>query len=602
MKNLNYLIFCISVVLLASCSLDEQPVTSLSKNAIFSSESGIKTYMYSLYDGLPTANDIQQSEAYLCDYFAGSSPNSFILKGAFNDANEQSWSWTTLRNINYFIVNCQSSSVAASIKNNYLGIARFFRAYFYFDKVKRYGDVPWINKPLEPEDDALYAARDSREVVMDSIYSDLQFAEQNITQAKETTCTYVTKWTAYALASRIALFEGTYRKYHNLSLATTAQTWLERAAESASYLMNNGGYSLYSNYRELFTSDLAKSAEMILGVASSASLSVMHMANWQWNVSTYGNCPNFIRPFINTFLMQDGTTFTSKSDYATEDFYQECLGRDTRLAAIMRTPGYKREGSLALPDFSGFARIGYHPIKFSVDSKAGDATTANTNFLPLFRYAEVLLNYAEAKAELGTLTDADWASTIGKLRARGGITAGLTTKPTTVDTYLQTTYFPKVTNASILEIRRERAVELCMEGFRFDDLRRWDCGKLLSMPWRGMYITGVNQPLDVDHNGTYDVIYYTDAAGLASAKAATTQTGYVTVPVTTDLTGSGVQIVPQGTGYYLAWDCKQEALRVFGKKQYLYPIPSLVIVKNKNLTQNPGWENDATNDGSDIEN
>lgn len=609
MKNIYYIIGA-SLLMLSSCSLNEDPVTSLGKESVFNSEDGLKAYSISLYDGLPTADEFQQSDVQLVDYFATNTIDNFIRKGAFNESNETSWDWTTLRNINYFIVNCGNSTVKDAVKNNYLGIGRLFRAYFYFNKVKKYGDVPWISEPLDVDDARLYAARDSRETVMENIYADLQFAEQNITQAKESTCTLITKWVAYALASRIALYEGTYRKYHNLNLTTSASTWLTRAAESAKYIMDNSGYSLYtadgtSSYRNLFTSDNPKTAEVLLAVCSSASLNVYHMANWQWNVSTYGGCPNFIRTFINTFLQLNGTPYTSKSGYETEDFYQECQNRDYRLSACIRTPGYIREGSLALPDFGGYARIGYHPMKLSVDSKAGDATVKNTNALPLFRYGEVLLNYAEAKAELGTLTDADWAATIGKLRARGGITSGLSTIPTTIDTYLQTNYFPKVTNPAILEIRRERGTELCFEGFRFDDLRRWDCGKLLLMPWKGMYISAVNTALDVDHNGTPDVIYYTDAAGLAAAEAAINWATYkstcATVKVTTDLTASGVQVIPQGTGYYLAWDSQENSVRVFGKKQYLYPIPSLVMVKNPNLTQNSGWENGATNDGTDAE-
>ena len=89
-----------------------------------------------------------------------------------------------------------------------------------------------------------------------------------------------------------------------------------------------------------------------------------------------------------------------------------------------------------------------------------DTRDLNINSVALFRYAEVLLNYAEAKAELGTLTDADWAATIGVLRSRAGITGGLTAKPTVVDPYLQSTYFPAITDPVILEVRRERGIEL----------------------------------------------------------------------------------------------------------------------------------------------
>jgi len=86
------------------------------------------------------------------------------------------------------------------------------------------------------------------------------------------------------------------------------------------------------------------------------------------------------------------------------------------------------------------------------------------------RYAEILLNYAEARAELGQLTASDWTMTVGALRARAGITGGLTTLPTTLDPYMQVNYFPDVTNPALMEIRRERGIELTLEGFRFNDL------------------------------------------------------------------------------------------------------------------------------------
>jgi hypothetical protein len=367
--------------------------------------------------------------------------------------------------------------------------------------------------------------------------------------------------------------------------------------------MANSEKSLNANYRALFTSDLPPTSETILAVCSSAALGVYHNANWIWTSSTYGSSENLIRPFINTYLQKDGTPYTNRTGWQYEDFYEECQNRDARLAATIRTPGYVREGKIALPEFGGYARIGYQPMKLCVDATNGDTKTENTNALPFIRYAEVLLNYAEAKAELGTLTDEDWEKTIGALRKRAGITGGLTTKPTVVDNYLKTTYFPDINDPVILEVRRERAIELILEGFRFDDLRRWKRGELLKMSWTGMYIPTINKALDVDHNGTPDVIYFTSDQELESAKAEIDWDKYAatcaTVKVSTDPAATTVQVYEAGDskGYYLTWKIQEDNRKTWGNKQYFYPVPSLVMVKNPNIKQNPGWENGATNNG-----
>ncbi|MDR1667977.1 MAG: RagB/SusD family nutrient uptake outer membrane protein [Bacteroidales bacterium] len=596
--------FILAILLLFSaCDLYESPITQTDKKSIFSSAEGLEAYSISFYNTLPSANDLHSAEQTLVDYGAPTSINNFIFSGAYSETTSSGWDWGNLRNINYFIVNCIDPAVPEGTRNNYLGIARFFRALFYFDKVKRFGDVPWIDKALDVDDPELMAPRDSRELVMEKVYEDLQFACNNITRTTDAAgCSLVTKWVAYALASRVSLFEGTFRKYHNLNLATSAATWLKRAEDNAAALMANSGKTLNNDYRALFTSDIPPASETLLAVCSSAALSVYHNANWIWTSSTYGSAENLIRPFINTYLQKDGTPYTSRVGWEYEDLYEECQNRDGRLAATIRTPGYVREGKIALPEFGGYARIGYQPKKLCVDATNGDTKTENTNALQLFRYAEVLLNYAEAKAELGTLTDADWANTIGKLRGRAGITGGLTAKPTQVDNYLKNTYFPGISDPSILEIRRERAVELILEGFRFDDLRRWKRGELLKMSWEGMYIPYINQAFDVDHNGTPDVIYYITDADLDAAKAATGNWNQysatcATVQVSTDLTSAGIQVHAAGSGYYLAWRTQEDNKKVWGNKQYFYPIPSLVMVKNPNITQNKGWENGAVNNG-----
>jgi len=603
MKKYSF-ILAACLFMLFSCDLYESPVSSIDKKAIFSTAEGLEAYSISFYNALPLADDFCLVDQTLTDFGCPRNVPSFIVNGSFSENNSGGWSWSQLRNINYFIVNCVDPAVPENVRNNYIGIARFFRAWFYYDKVKTFGDVPWIDRPLEPDDEDLFALRDSRELVMEKIYEDLQFACAHITRTSDATCSLVTRWVAYAFMSRVSLFEGTFRKYHSLNLTTSAATWLKRAEDAATYVMTNSGKSLNSNYRELFTSDVPPTNETLMALCSSATLGVYHSCNRNWTTATGNSVTNLIRPFVCTYLQKNGTPYTDRPGWQFEDLYEECQDRDSRLAASIRTPGYMREGRIALPDFGNYARIGYHPMKLCVDATFGDnAQSRNTQAMQLFRYAEVLLNYAEAKAEQGTLTDADWEKTIGALRQRAGITGGLTAKPTVVDTYLQTTFFPDIADPVILEVRRERGVELLLEGFRFDDLRRWKRGELLKMRWQGIYIPAINQALDVDKNGSYDVIFYTSAAELQNAQSAigaAAAANCVNVPVTTDLSSTSnilAMAAGDGTGYYLVWDIASESRRVWGNKQYFYPLPILVLTRNPNLTQNPGWENGATNDG-----
>ena len=179
-------------------------------------------------------------------------------------------------------------------------------------------------------------------------------------------------------------------------------------------------------------------------------------------------------------------------------------------------------------------------------------------------------------------------------------THGLTAKPTVVDNYLKETYYPDISDPVIMEIRRERAVELLFEGFRFNDLLRWKRGDLLKMSWTGMYISGINQPLDVDHDGIHDVIYFTDDAGLQAAEALSNNLYLYRIQVSTDTDASIIQVRPagNGTGYHLTWMTQSDHLKVWGPKQYFYPIPINALNLNPNLVQNKGWENGATNDGN----
>lgn len=605
MKKYSFFILMI-IFLIFGCDLTENAVTTIDKKAVFSSEEGLLAYSWSFYNILPTLNSQHMADCNVAsDYGAPTTMNSFILRNAISENNSGGWSWSNLRNINYFIVNCVDPAVPEDVRNNYIGIARFFRAYFYFSMVKQFGDVPWVDRPLNPQDeDILYAPRDSRELVMEKVYEDLMFAVQNITRTTDgTQCSVITKWTAYALASRICLFEGTFRKYHDLNLTTSAAAWLKRAEDAAYEVMQNSGKTLHSNYRELFISEDPPATESILALACSGTMAEAqrHSANYTWSAGVEVTTIALIRPFVCTYLQKDGTPYTDRSGWQYEDFYEEFQNRDERMSATLRYPGYKRDGNVTLPVLNSIGRLGYQSYKFCMDPISYDMNFSNTNALHVLRYAEVLLNYAEAKAEQGTLTDSDWDKTIGALRRRAGITGGsLATKPTVVDNYLKTTYYPDISDPAILEIRRERAVELSFEGFRFDDLRRWKRGELFKNSWTGMYISGINQPLDIDHNGTHDVIYYTEEAGRNAAEALSNNPNAYKVPVSTDPASQSIQVRQAGNniGYYLTWYTHNDHLKVWGPKQYLHPIPIGAQNLNPNLGQNPGWEKGATNDGN----
>ena len=570
----------------SACSMDEMPKSSVDKDAIFGTESGLKTYSYSFYNMLPSVTDGYKKDE-MCDYGAVSNYNDFIRKDAYSSTKSSGWSWGDLRNINYFIVNCTNEAISQETRNHYIGLARFFRAYFYYNKVVRFGDVPWIDHPLDVDSPELYAPRDSRTVVMDHVLEDLDFACKNITQTSDATGSLVTKWVAYALKSRICLFEGTFRKYHTeLNLTSTANKWLEEAYKAADVVMKESGHSLYTaegvdaSFRALFISDTPITSEVMLASCADEKLGVLGSANWWWTSGTYGPRFSMIRPFINLFLMTDGTPFTDKPDHEKIEFYEECQNRDTRLSQTIRTPGYKVDGVEVAPNFNGYSYTGYQPIKYTLDSEQYNSGDLNTNAIPLFRYAEVLLNYAEAKAELGTLTDEDWKNTIGQLRERAGITGGTTSKPTKVDPYIQQTYFPDINDPVILEVRRERSVELALEGFRFTDLKRWKRGELMEMEWTGIYVPELNVQMDLDHNGTTDVIFYRDEKpeGLP-ASCTPIQIGD---NIKQGLTGTD-------SGNLTWYSNDSERIWYDDDRQYYYPIPKSATNLNPNLGQNPNW-------------
>lgn len=596
-----YLAFLAVGSLLAGCrKLDQVPEATATKEAVFSSEKGLETYAYSFYDILPDANAIHRGDE-MSDYGARTQSPDFYRKGSgFGSRQSSGWDWRNLRNINYFIENCNSPKVAPAIKQHYIGLARFFRAVFYFDKVKRFGDVPWISKTMAVDDPALFNGRDARAKVMDSVLADLNFACENIKASDDKTRSLVTKMVAYAYKSRVCLFEGTFRKYHDYSgglaqgLSGTANTWLNEAVSAADKVMKEGGYSLNTTdgpgkaYRLLFTSKAPVSAEIILASVVDPALSVFNDANWWWTSATYGARISFTRTFVNTYLNVDGTPFTDKPGYKTMVFTDEVKDRDMRLQQTIRMGDYKRinggKTEPAPPVFS-YTYTGYQPIKWCLDDTYYDGGSRNDNSISMIRYAEVLLNYAEAKAELGTFLADDWIKTVGALRKRAGIAAAAADAlPTVADPYLTTNYFPDISaNPILLEIRRERGIELALEGLRFYDIVRWHHGELMNLPWNGFYVPALDVPMDLNGDGKNDVFFY-------KTKPATQLPGVTYINVAENLANGtkNPQRLSNDTYGELTWLTNVQ--RAWEEKHYLYPIPEADLQLNPKLGQNTLWK------------
>lgn len=577
-----WIILGLTALLLTACSkdfLNREPFDKLMPHSYFNTEADLELYSNSFYeDFVPDGLAVVQADE-MGDYTSKNNSPQFIA-GNFSPVDQAAWNWTKLRNVNYFLSKYDNPAIPEEARNHFAGVARFFRALFYFDMVKDFGDVPWYSQPLSTEDqELLYKPRDPRAEVMDSVLADLDFAVAHIRDSKDPSSSTITKWVALGLKSRICLFEGTYRKYHaELGLENTAEDWLAEALAASKQVMESGQYSLYhtgdphTDYRTLFVSETPVEAEVMWANVYNNALKRWHNITWKFNSATYGARWGLNKQFINTYLHTDGSRFTDQPGYDQLLFVQEMEDRDPRLAQTIRGLGYQRSDGSAAPANLGYTFTGYHILKFSLDDKRLDGVAESYNSITLMRYAEILLNHAEAAAELGRLDAAVWNQTIGALRSRAGIDAS---QPASADGYLQQVYFPEISDKLLLEVRRERGIELVYEGLRYDDLMRWKKGHLLEMPWKGIYVPAMDQEMDLDGNGTPDVSFVRQTPTDPKSGVAY----YV-------IDGRSAKLT-QGDKGHIVWRADEN--RRFEDKKYLRPISNTDLVLNPDLGQNPGW-------------
>ena len=272
--------------------------------------------------------------------------------------------------------------------------------------------------------------------------------------------------------------------------------------------------------------------------------------------------------------MADGSSFTqyySDEERETMPFHQEVQNREPRLMNTIITPGYVRHGTTTASNFGDFMqnRTGYQ-----IHKRVGPETYLDYRDIILMRYAEILLNYAEAEAELGNASQDLLEATINVIRERVGLPGR--TFPMTEDQH-QHDMYSRVDDENVMGIRHERRVELAFEGFRADDIMRWGEGHLLRQPYEGIYVeSGINTLLDLDGDGTDDVSFVRETPSETVSGVT-----YVVLLGNNGFTNgdeSGGRIIPYNRPY-----------EPFEDWEYLKPIPTEELTLNPSLNQNPGW-------------
>ena len=415
-------IFIVGLVLMACTDqLEQYPQDKISPQTYFRNENDLRLYTNSFYNILPGAVGIFSEKV---DNIVSNTLADELTGQRTVPTSGGGWDWGTLRNINFYLENsvkCDDENVRA----RYDGVARFFRAYYYFNMVKRFGDVPWYDKVISDKDtEALQKKRDTRTLVIDNMIKDLDFAIEHL--PADRTVDQVSKWTALALKSRICLYEGTFRKYHTELAVSGWESMLDLAIEASEQLMKGSGYALYNtgnpgkDYLNLFASIDPIETEVILARLYSDALQIYHYVIYY--LTSPGQGRNGLeKRLVNSYLMLDGNRFTDIPGYEKMTFVDEVKNRDPRLSQTIRTPGYTRIGETTrlVPDFS-LCMTGYQIIKYLTSPKY-DQYDRSCNAMPLMRYAEILLNYAEAKAERGTITQEDLDKSINLIRSRAGM-------------------------------------------------------------------------------------------------------------------------------------------------------------------------------------
>ena len=556
------------MVLFTSCDLlKNDPYDSFTKNNFFTSETNVEMYTNYFYNEWSAYGTGGGSGDF---YFNTLNDNQAVvgLSGwGFKNVSATDGTWSAcyqeIRRANILLENIDGVPFQKeSDKLYYVSLARLYRGWQHFCLVRKFGDCYWVDKTLTKEnEDILYGPRHNRNTVMDNILNDLNFAVENMGDKNASSRTAYNVHVANAMKARVCLFEGTYAKYH-LKDDARAKQYLNEAITASEAIIKSGNFELTAGaegYRANYNSlDLAGNKEMILYKKYVVGL-LYHATQDYCCGSTITHGLN--RAAFNSYLMKDGSlpTGEDKGVLGTEGYdagkpviYHLLEARDPRLAQqIDGYLGYVGNGRKRYEGMPGQETVaentvstGYGITKFDEPVTPGQfrqATNGNETDGPIFWLAEIILNAAEANAELGNTAAAE--KYVNMLRARAGMP----------NLKLQGDPANNMGVSDLIwEVRRERRIELMFDlNDRYWSLIRWH---------------------QLDKLDTKNYPEQTQGAWI--------EKGW---PI--DL--NSVKLTNGDHGYI---ECNTTGEhRVFEEKHYLAPIPSGQIALNPEIGQNPGW-------------
>ncbi len=579
-KNKVIIVLALMIVLITGCEdvLEKTPLDRVSSADFFKSKNDLKIYVNKFYESnllfeynttwaasrraIFTHEAVNSDNQLFFGYVDDGLNGQRTILSSNSDYND---GYKLVRSINYFFDNYEKVEDSFDEYKQYLGEAYFFRALIFYNLLKKYGEIIWLDYVPDENSDILYGERMARNEVIDNILADMDSAIELLSEDKIDGGTRVNKWIALAYQSRIALYEGTWEKYHANGVFAAknpdADKYLQKAVKAAEEVMNSGGFDIYStgspdtDYYNFFNlNDYSSNNSVLIWKKYAVDLGIINRRMFNGRYPFEGG---LTKELVDSYLCTDGDPISVSPLFLGYDFLvSEMTDRDPRLLQTVWSPGVPWQITADATTnwsvvynnlFSGgndlISATGYCMRK----GYSANVETHNNNGedFPdvLFRYAEVLLNYAEAKAELGSISQADIDMTIKLLRDRVGMPS-LDLATISNDPNWD---FPTLSPV-INEIRRERKVELACEGNRWSDIQRWAAADELIAGHRpkGLKASQLanNPPYPVDADGFIDPLL--DALG--------------------------------ASGYGFKVD-----------RDYLYPIPPEERTLNPKLTQNPGW-------------